>query len=96
MVLWEKKRANRKEITHSRKKILMIREEEKGRTEIHPIKHLRAYSVVSSAASVGFQAKSACEWTQGGSNVRLLIADNRGSDDAKVVTVMPKGSNWSG
>jgi len=39
----------------------MIREEEKGRTEIHPIKHLRAYSVVSSAASVGFQAKSACE-----------------------------------
>lgn len=74
----------------------MIRDKRKRRSEIRPYKRLRAYSVVSSAVSVGFQAEPACEWTQGGSNVQLLIADNCGSDDAKIVTVMPKGSNWSG
>lgn len=26
---------------------------------------------------------------------QLLIADNCGSDNAKIVTVMPKGSDWS-
>lgn len=100
-VLSEKTRAGRKGIIQSREKIVVARDDGTGLTEVPPAEYFLAWNTSQPALLPPLpprwgvrqgldinEHKEAWMW-------QLLITDNCGSEDAKIVTAMPKRSNWS-